>query len=131
MFESGKNLKKGCDTFGPKRIWSPDIWFPTIGPQLIGPSGQTVPNQFSPHGQIVPKNSVPMNNSSPNNLVPLYKWSLEYFVCPGRQAVGIQKYGDLIGWGFVGDLSRGIKFLGTICPGGPNFWGPFVHGDRI
>jgi hypothetical protein len=20
---------------------------------------------------------------------------------------------------------------GTICPGGPNFWGPFVHEDRI
>ena len=46
----------GCDTIGPKHIWSPDIWSPTIGPQLIGPSGQTVPNQFSPHGQMVPKN---------------------------------------------------------------------------
>ena len=34
----------GCDTFGPKTIWSPDIWSPTIGPQSIGPSGQTVPN---------------------------------------------------------------------------------------
>ena len=27
----------------------------TMGPQLIGPSGQTVPNQFGPHGQMVPK----------------------------------------------------------------------------
>ena len=23
------------------------------------------------------------------------------------------------------------NWLGTICPGRPNFWGPFVHGDRI
>ena len=65
---------QGCDTFGPKHIWSPDIWYPTIGPQLIGSSGQTVPNQFSPHGQMVPKNSVPLDNWSPTNLVPLDKW---------------------------------------------------------
>ena len=25
----------------------------------------------------------------------------------------------------------GPNWLGTICPRGPNFWGPFVHGDRI
>ena len=73
----------GCDTFGPKHIWSPDIWSPTIGPKLIGPSGQTVPNQFCPHGQMVPKNLVPMDKWSPTNLVPLEKWSLEYSVCPG------------------------------------------------
>ena len=30
---------KGCDTLGPKPIWSPDIWSPIIGPQLIGPYG--------------------------------------------------------------------------------------------
>ena len=51
---------KGCDTFGPEHIWSLDIWSPTIGP-----SGQTVPNQFSPHGQMVPKNLVPMDKWSP------------------------------------------------------------------
>ena len=55
-----------CDTFGPKRIWSPDIWSPRIGPQLIGPSGEKVPNQFNPCGQMVPK-----------NLIPLDKWSLK------------------------------------------------------
>ena len=65
----------GCDTFGPKHIWSLDIWSPTIGPQLIGPSGQTVPNQFCPHGQMVPKNLVPLDKWSPTNLVPLDKWS--------------------------------------------------------
>ena len=101
-----KSCSEGCDTFGPKRIWSPDIWSPTIGPQLIGPSGQTVPNQFSPHGQMVPKNSVPVDKWSPTNLVPMDKWSLEYSFRPGGQAVGIQKYGDQIGWG------------------------PFVHGDK-
>ena len=25
---------------------------------------------------------------------------------------------------------QGLNWLGTICPGGPNFGGPFVHGDR-
>ena len=63
----------GCDPFGPKRIWSSDIWSPTMGPQLIGPSGQTVPNQFGPHGQMVPKNLVPMDKWSTTNLVPQYK----------------------------------------------------------
>ena len=93
------SICEGCDTFGPEHIWSPDIWFPTIGPQLIGPSGQTVPNQFSPHGQMVPKNSVPVDKWSPTNFVPMDKWSLEYSFCQGGQAVGIQKYGDQIGWG--------------------------------
>ena len=55
----------------------------------------------------------------------------------GRQAVGIQKYGNQIGWGpfvhgdpifwdhlsrgtkFDGDhLSRGINLMGIVCPGG-------------
>ena len=66
----------GPRTFGP----------PHLVPRLIGPSGQTVTNQFSPHGQTVPENSVPMD-----------KWSLEYSVCPRGQAVGIRKYGDQIG----------------------------------
>ena len=95
------------------RLWH--IWSPTIGPQLIGASGQMVPSQFGPHGQMVPKNSVPLDKWSPTNLVPLDKWSLEYSVCLG-----------------CGDLEiRGPNWLGTICPGGPNFGGPFVHGDRI
>ena len=146
------------DTFGPKRIWSPDISSSTIGPQLIGPSGQMVPNQFSSHGQMVPNNLfprykwsptnlVPMDKWSPTNLVSLEKWSLEYFVCPGGQTVDIWKYGDKIGWGpfvqevqifgdhlsmgteFDGDcLSRGINFMVTICPGGSG--GPEVRGSN-
>ena len=90
-----------------KRIWSPDIWSPTIGPQLIGPSGQTVPNQFSPHGQMVPKQFGP-----PGQMVPR-------IFCLSR-GTGCD---DLEIWG--------PNWLGTICPGGPNFWGPFVHGDQI
>ena len=48
-------LRHGCETFGPKRIWSLEIWSHKIDTQLIGPYGQTVPNQFGPHGQMVPK----------------------------------------------------------------------------
>ena len=99
LLNNSKLVELGCDTFGPKHIWSPDIWSPIIGPQLIGPSGQTVPNQFCPHGQMVPKNLVPLDKWSPTNLVPLDKWYLEYSVCPGGQAVMIWKYGDQIGWG--------------------------------
>ena len=67
-----------------------------------------------------------MDKWSPTNLVPLDKWSLEYSFCPGGQVVGIRKYGDQIfgdhlsmGTEFDGDrLSRGINFMGIICPGG-------------
>ena len=109
-------------------IWSqtqmvPDIWSPTIGPQLIGPSGQRVPNQFGLHGQMVPKNSVPIHKWSSTNLVPLDRWSLEYSVSPRGQAVGIWKFGDQIGWG--------PNRLGPICPGWPIFLGSFVHEDQI
>ena len=76
-----------------------------------------VPNQFSPHGQMVPKNSVPVDKWSPTNLVPMDKWSLEYSFRPGGQACGSR--------------NTGTKFLGTICPDGPNIWGSFVQGDRI
>ena len=49
----------------------------------------------------------------------------------------------LVGDQIVGDhMSRGTKFDGDVCPGGPNwleticswgpnFLGPFVHGERI
>ena len=47
----------GCDTFSLKRIWTPDIWSTTLGPQLIGPSGQTVLNQFGTNGQMVRRGS--------------------------------------------------------------------------
>ena len=103
------------------RLWH--IWSPTIGPQLIGASGQMVPSQFGPHGQMVPKNSVPLDKWSPTNLVPLDKWSLEYSVCLGGQAVGSGNTGTELVWDH---LSRGTKFLGTICPGGSILWGSFV-----
>ena len=122
-------LQVGCDTFSPKRIWSPDIWSSTVGPQLIGPSGQTVPNQFGPHGQMVPKNLVPMDKWSPANLVPLDKWSIEYSVCPGGQAVGIRKYGNRIGCGL---FVQGDQILGDHLSMGTEFVGDhFLQGDRF
>ena len=56
-----------------------------------------------------------MDKWSPTNLVPLDKWSLEYSVCPGGQAVGIRKYGDRIGWGSRGPEVRGSNGFGTKC----------------
>ena len=119
--------------------WSPIDWSLWINsPQPIQSPWTNGPPKFGPHGQMVP-----------TNLVLLDKWSLEYSIGPGGQAVGIWKYGDQIGWGpfvqgdqilgdhlsmgtkFDGDrLSRGPNWLGTICPWEPNFLGPFVHGDR-
>ena len=104
----------GCFSFGPQPIQSPDIWSPTIGPQLIGPSGQTVPNQFCPLGQkFGPRGQmIPNQFGPPGQMVPK-------IFCLSR-GTGCD---DLGIWG--------PNWLGTICPGGPNFWGPFVHGDRI
>ena len=100
-----------------------------MGPQLIGPPGQTVPNQFTP--------MVLMDKWSPTNFFRLDKLSLKYSICPGGQAVGIPKYEERIDWGpfvqgdqilgdhlsmeteFVGDhFFRGINFMGMVCPGG-------------
>ena len=54
--------------------------------------------------------------------------------------MGIQKYGDQIGWGpdhlsmgteFDGDhLSRRINFMGTVCPGGQKV-GDRKSGDQM
>ena len=54
-----------------------------------------------------------MDKWSPTNLAPLDKWSLEYSICLGGQAVGMEIWEP--------------KWLGTICPRETNFWGPFVH----
>ena len=101
-------------------MWSPEIWSPTMGPQFIGPSGQTVLNQcpirspwtdgpqkFGPHGQMVPNQFGP-----PGQMVPR-------IFCLSR------------GTGCGDPELRGPNWLGTICPGGPHFWGPFVQGDQI
>ena len=74
---------KGCDTFGPKHIWSPDIWSSTIGPPLISSLWTKSPQPIL----------------SPWTDGPKDRLSLEYFVCLGGQAVIIWKYGDQIGWG--------------------------------
>ena len=62
-----------------------------ISPQLICPSGQTVPNQFSPRRKLVPKNWILMDKWSPTNLVPLEKLCQEYSIFPEGQAMEIQK----------------------------------------
>ena len=57
----------------------------------------------------------------PKSLVPLDNWSLEYSLCLEGQAMRILKYRDRIGWGpFVHGncLSKGINFMGIVCPGG-------------
>ena len=98
---------KGCDTFDPKRIWSPIYWsLWTNGPQPILSPWTNGPQKFGPHGQMVPNQFGP-----PEQMVP------RIFCLSKGQAVMIWKYGDQIGWGpFV----QWAKFLGTICPWGPN-----------
>merc|ERR1719331_1358796 len=61
------------------------------------------------HGQMVPKNLVPMDKWSPTNLVP---------ILPNHQSLplGQTEYSR-------DHLSRGTKFLGTICPWGQNWLG--------
>ena len=120
-----KIFSEGCDTFGPKR------------PQLIGPTGQTVPNQLCSYGPMVPKNLVsmdkwsptnlvPLDKRFPSNLVPLDKWSPANLVpiSPDHHSLSKQN--------ILGTICPGGPiWLGTICSRGPKFWGPFVHEDRI
>ena len=86
-----------------------DPW--TSGPPLpvpldkIDPPGQTVPIKFSPHEKMVPKYLVPLEQMVPNQFGPPISGS--------PQSVPLDKR----------------IILGTICPWGSNFGGPFVHGD--
>ena len=105
-------------TNGPQPIQSP--W--KIGPQKLDPHGQMVPNQFGPPGKIVPR---------------IFHFSRG----TGYGDPEIGKLGNR-GITFIGDhLSRRTKFLGTVCPWGPNLigticqggsnlWGLFVQVDR-
>ena len=123
-----------CDTFGPKRIGSQDIWSPTIGPQIIGPSGQTVPNKFSPHGQMVPQNSVPMDKWSTTNLVPLENvpkiFHLSRGTCCGDPEMRGPNWESFVQGGpnFFGDhLSIGTKYDGDYLSRGKESGGPEVQ----
>ena len=76
------------------------------GPKKFCPHGEMVPNQFGSPGQIVAR----------------------IFYFSRGQAVGIRKYGDLIGWGpFV----LGDQYFGTICPWGTNLMGTVCQGGSI
>ena len=88
-----------------------------MGLQLIGPSGQTVSNQFGPHGQMVQKFG-PHGQMVPNQFGPSRQMVPRIFRL-SRET------------GCWDPEILGLNWLGTICPGGPNFWRPFVHGDRI
>ena len=96
---------KDCYTFGPKRIWSPDVWSLTIGLQLIVPPPiqspwTNGPQKVDPHGQRVPNQ----------------------FGTPGQMVLRIFRLSMETG---CGDLEiRGPNWFGTICLGRPNFGGP-------
>ena len=126
-------MKNGCNSFGPKPIWSPDFRSPTS----------------CPHGQMVPKNLVPMDKWSPNNLVPnrfgppgqmvpknlvpilpnhhsLSPWTNRIFWVPFV-------HGDRIGWKpfvqrdqLIWDQLWGTKCLGTIC-----VWDQMCHSRYL
>ena len=118
----------GCNTFGPKLIWSLDFRSPTTNdPHKIDPPGQMVLIKFGPHGQMVPENLVPMDKWSPTNLVPVFldPHSLspeqkEY--SKDHLSMGIEFLGTICPWG--------LNWLGTISPEGPINWGPIV-GDQM
>jgi hypothetical protein len=95
---------------------------------------------------------VPLDKRSPTNSVPLDKWSQKIwspwtnglqqfgphkqivprtFLLSRGQTVGIQKYGDQIGWGpfVLGDQIFGDHLsMGTICPWEPNLMGTICQG---
>ena len=85
-----------------------------------------VPNTYGP------------DKRSPTKSVPMDKWSLEYSVCPGGQAMEIPKYGHQIGWGpFVqgdkisGDhMSMETEFDGDRLSRGTESGGPEVRGSN-
>ena len=99
-------------------------------PQLIGTSGQTVPNQFSPHGQMVHKNLVPNQFGppgqmvpSPGQMVPRIFWLSRGTGCRDPEIRGTKLVED--------HLSKGTKFLETICLWGPNLIGTICPGGSI
>ena len=129
------------------------------GPRTFGPP-QLVPNWLIPLNKRSPTNFVPMDKWSPNirspwtnGSQPIWShWTNGPYDIPfvqGGQAVGIQKNRDQIGWGpFVqGDqifvdhlsrgtefdwdrLSRGINFMGIVCPGGQEVRGSNWSGTK-
>ena len=83
---------------------------PTLGTQLIGPSGQTVPNQFCPHGQMV-LNKLWWFGNMGTKLV----WD--------HLSMGTKSFGTICPWG--------QNWLRTVCPERPINWGPNVRGPYV
>ena len=104
-----------------RHIWSLTYLIPgLLVPHFLSP-WTNGPHKIDPLDKRSPSNLALMDKWSPTNLVPLDKWSLKYSVlfCLSR-GTGID---DLEIWG--------PNWLGTICPGRPIFWGPFVQGDHL
>ena len=80
-------------------------------PQLIGPPIDWSPIDWSP------VDSLPMDKWSLTKLVFLDNWSRMFCMSRGK--------------GCRDPEIRVSNWLGSNCPGGPNFWAPFVHGDQI
>ena len=85
--------------------WFWSLW--TNSPQPIRPSWTDCPLRFGPHGQMVPNQFGPSRQMVPR-----------IFRLSRRTGCGDPEI-------------QGLNWLGTICPGGPNFWGPFVQGDQF
>ena len=92
----------------PMDKWSPKFWSPwTNGPQPIWSPWTNSPHQIWSPWTNVPKKFGPPGQMVPNQFGP--------YISKSSQLVPLDKQ----------------NILGTICPGGPNWLGPFVHGDRI
>ena len=88
--------------------WSPIDWsLWTNGPQPILSPWTNGPPKFCPHGQMVPNHFGP-----PGQMVPRI-FHLSRGTASGDPEI------------------QGPNRLGTVCPGGPSFGGPFVRGDQI
>ena len=94
-----------------------------MGPQLIGPSGQTVPNQFGPHGQMVSKNLVPNQFGPPKQIFRLSRG----IGCEDPNFLGPYVHEYQI---CCGSFVQGDQFYGYNLSKGTGSWGPEVRGSN-
>ena len=86
-----------------------------------------VPNAYGP-GHLVPYNCSLLTNGSQTIQSPWTNWPQKF----GPYGKMVPRIFHLYtGTGFGDPGIWGPHWLGTICPLGPNFWGPLVHGDRL
>ena len=102
-----------------------------------------VPNPYGPWRfgppQWDPNSLVPLDKQSPTNSVPMDRWSSKIWSSwtNGLQPIWFPRqmvhriFRLSRGTGCGDQEIQGLNLLGTIWPRGPNFWGPFFHGNRI